>query len=118
MIIGIDFDGTLSKHQYPNIGEEVPNSIDTCKKLIKDGHKLILYTMRSGKELKEAVEWCTERGLEFWGINENPQQKTWTTSPKIYCQLYIDDNAYTSYLIYPKNEKPYVDWQHVYNFIK
>lgn len=121
MIIAIDFDGTLCEHEYPEIGKEVKLAIKTCKKLQEAGHKLILWTMRGNKPdsqtLKEAVDWCSERGLTFWGINENPEQKEsgWSNSNKQYANLYIDDAAYGCPLVYPETGRPYVDWADVHN---
>ena len=59
MTIAIDFDGTIVEHRYPEIGREIPFAIETLKRLIKDGHKLILWTVREGELLQEAVDWCT-----------------------------------------------------------
>jgi len=131
MIIAIDFDGTIVEHIFPEIGEEVPGAISTLKKLLKGGHKLILWTMRSdvvapksenpeinatpGKYLTEAVEWCRERGIEFWGVNENPEQKNWTSSPKVYAHIYIDDAALGCPLIHPEKGRSYVDWEAVWD---
>ena len=89
--IAVDFDGTCVVHDYPYIGEEAPDCIRVLKRLIKDDVLIILNTMRSGKELQEAVDWLTERGIDLYGINEDPDQKTWTDSPKVYANLYIDD---------------------------
>ena len=58
MIIAVDFDGTIVEHKYPEIGQEVPFAIDTLKMLIKDQHRLILWSVREGALLDEAVEWC------------------------------------------------------------
>ena len=113
-IFGIDFDGTIAMHEYPRIGPEVPGAIETLKALMDRGHKLILWTMRSGRELEEAVQWCDERGVVFWGVNENHDQRTWTKSPKAYCHAYIDDAALGCPLeagVY--NARPYVDWHRV-----
>ena len=93
MTIAIDFDGTCVTHEYPNIGREVEGCVDVLKRLVSEGHKLILYTMRSGKQLKEAKDWFKEREIPLWGVNENPTQNAWTSSPKIYANLYIDDAA-------------------------
>ncbi len=118
-VLAIDFDGTLSEHVYPDIGKEVPLAFDTCKCLQEDGYSLILYTMRSGVELEQAVAWCKERGLEFWGVNENPEQHTWTQSPKVYAQIYIDDAAYGCPLVNIVGyNRPMVDWSEVYSYIK
>jgi hypothetical protein len=109
-IIAIDFDGTCVTHEYPTIGEDI-GAQEVLKDLINC--KLILYTMRSGKELKDAVNWFNKNNIELWGINENPEQKSWTTSPKIYAHIYIDDAALGCPLIYLNEigKRPYVDWQ-------
>lgn len=97
MIIAVDFDGTLVRQDFPNISDEAPGAFRVLRKLQADGHKLILHTMRSDcpqrKYLQEAVNYCRERGIEFWGVNRNPEQHTWTSSPKVYAQVYIDDLA-------------------------
>jgi hypothetical protein len=90
-IIAVDFDGTIVAHAYPNIGREVPNAIRVLKKLQEQGTQLILWTMRSGDKLDEAVRYCEEKGITFWGINQNPAQSEWTDSPKAYAPIYIDD---------------------------
>lgn len=70
MIIAVDFDGTIVNHEYPRIGKERPFAIETLKKLQQEGnHQLILWTVREGKELEEAVEFCRARGLEFYAVN-------------------------------------------------
>ena len=115
MTIAIDFDGTCVMHEYPNIGKENEGCVDVLKELVREGHKLILYTMRSGKTLKQAVDWFKERGIPLWGINENPTQSAWTASPKIYANMYIDDAACGCPLIYDKSKsgRPFVDWNAV-----
>jgi hypothetical protein len=134
MYICVDFDGTLCEHVYPEIGKEVPHAFATIKKLQEAGGKIILFTMRSSKPylhktvevdphtneerkvvverdcLKEAIDWCKERGLEFYGINTNPSQKFWTKSPKAYGQYYIDDAAVGCPLIHEMGKRPYVNW--------
>lgn len=111
MIIATDFDGTLCTHRFPNIGEEAPHAINVLKKLREKGHKVFLWTMRGHPDLsrfphvnkdtgeyipqdtlQEALDWCKERGLEFDGVNESPEQ--FSTSPKQYAKLYIDDAAF------------------------
>ena len=72
MIIAVDFDGTIVTHQYPAIGEELPFATETLRQLIADGHQLILWSVREGKLLNEAVDWCRARGVEFWAVNREP----------------------------------------------
>ena len=71
MVIAVDFDGTIVEHRYPEIGEEIPFAIETLKMLIADRHKVILYTMRNGELLDEAVKWCSDRGVEFYAVNSD-----------------------------------------------
>ena len=119
MIFAIDFDGTLSQHEYPKIGDEIPGAFDVLSELLNAGHQLVLWTMRSGKELKEAVEWCRARGVDFWGENENPEQFEWTESPKAYAHIYIDDAALGCPLVYPpSDDRPFVDWPEVRKRLK
>jgi len=105
MIIAVDFDGTIVRHDFPRIGAEAPNAFKVLRKLQEGGHKLILLTMRSEKYLQDAVDFCAERGVRFWAVNNNPEQGSWTSSPKVYAQLYIDDMA----LGVPMNDGT-VDW--------
>ncbi len=113
MIIAVDFDGTIVEHEYPAIGRRVPLAITKLKEFIAQGHKIILYTMRSGKELQYAVEYCKRNGINFWAVNENPTQKEWTSSPKIYAHMYIDDAAFGCPLIHVKGRRSYVDWRKI-----
>lgn len=112
MIIGIDFDGTCVTHDYPRIGKDI-GAVNVLKRLVNSGHKLILNTMRSGVELQEAVNWFKENGIELYGANENPTQKSWTNSPKVYAHLYIDDAALGCPLKMDLNlsNRPFVDWE-------
>lgn len=110
--IAIDFDGTISDHDYPRIGRPVPGAIEWIKQWKEAGAAIYLWTMRCGAHLDEAVAWCREQGLEFHGVNENPSQKTWTQSPKLYANFYIDDAAFGCPLVVnPRTDgRPYVDW--------
>ena len=114
-IIAIDFDGTLVEHKYPLIGEDVPLAWETVKELQDAGHNLILWTVRSGEPLQAAVDYAKDKGIEFFGINENPNKKFWNESPKAYAELYIDDSALGCPLIekFQGGLKPFVNWQKV-----
>ena len=111
MYIAIDFDGTCVTHDYPRIGKDI-HAIPVLKKLVSNGHKLILNTMRSGKELDDAVNWFKENNIELFGINENPTQKRWTNSPKVYAHMYIDDAAFGCPLLnIPEiSDRSFVNW--------
>jgi hypothetical protein len=127
MVIAVDFDGTCVTHSFPEVGEDI-GAVPTLKELADKGHQLILYTMRSdrptggatndpsiqdvtGNFLTDAINWFKENGIPLYGIQRNPTQYSWTTSPKCYAQLYIDDAALGCPLRFDdKSERPYVDW--------
>lgn len=119
MYIAIDFDGTCVTHDYPRIGKDI-NAVNVLKKLVANGHKLILNTMRSGKELKEAINWFKKNDIELYGANENPTQRKWTNSPKVYAHLYIDDAALGCPLKMDLSisDRPFVDWEAVSCLLK
>ena len=102
------------------------------KRLTDNGHQLILFTMRSdrteanpvidptiqnvtGKFLTDAVNWFKENNIPLYGIQKNPTQFNWTTSPKSYAGLMIDDSALGCPLRYDLqvSERPFVDWETV-----
>jgi hypothetical protein len=95
MIIGVDFDGTIVEDKFPEIGAEIPFATDTLKMLIKDRHRVILWTVREGKYLEDAVNWCRERGVEFYAVNRDYPEETVNNnqffSRKIKADVWIDD---------------------------
>lgn len=94
MIIAVDFDGTIVEHRYPSIGPEIPFAIETLKKLREENHRLILWTVREGGLLEEAVRFCRERGLLFYAVNSNyPEERLQHEgySRKLHADLFIDD---------------------------
>lgn len=110
MIIAVDFDGTIVEHKYPAIGKEIPFAIETLKKLKEERHTLILWTVREEKLLEEAVNFCKERGLEFYAINSNyPEEKKSHDhfSRKLKADLFIDD----------RNIGGLPDWGTIYRMI-
>lgn len=109
-IIAIDFDGTCVTHDYPNIGSDI-GAEKVLKKMVAAGAKLVLLTMRSGTLLQDAVEWFNNRDITLFGVNENPTQKAWTDSPKIFAHLYIDDLAFGAPLIEKNNQRGFICWK-------
>jgi hypothetical protein len=112
MTIAVDFDGTIVEHEYPRIGREIPFATDTLKMLIKDHHRLILWSVREGALLDEAVNWCKERGVEFYAINrdypEEEKEKNNHFSRKLKVDMWIDD----------RNIGGLPDWGTIYRMIK
>ena len=94
MVIAVDFDGTIVEHRYPRIGDELPFAIDTLKRLQREGHRIILWTVREGRLLEEAVAYCRQRGLEFYAANKDfPEEKENGKgyTRKLKADLFIDD---------------------------
>ena len=114
MIIAVDFDGTCVEHDYPDVGMDVDGAVEVLKALRAKGHRLILFTMRSGSKLDAAVRWFKERKIELWAVNNNPEQKSWTDSVKVHADLYIDDSAVGCPLKFIDDApRPMVDWAKV-----
>jgi hypothetical protein len=117
MILCVDFDGTLVKHRYPDIGNPIPGAFEALKKFKAMGVTLILWTMRSngkdGPMLDQAMEFCRRQGVEFDAVNDNPQPLSWTDSRKVYAHLYIDDAAVGCPLLVAEGERPWADWRFI-----
>ncbi len=95
--IAIDFDGTIVEDKYPSVGEPILFAFDTLKRLQDDGHRLILWTYRFGKQLKEAVQLCKSEGIEFYAINSSypgEEFKQEIMSRKINVDIFIDDRNF------------------------
>lgn len=131
MIIAIDFDGTCVTHDFPEVGKNI-GAAPVLKELVENGHQLILWTMRANVEnntghsdevpvihngnfLDDAINWFKENDIPLYGIQRNPTQDSWTTSPKAYAQIYIDDAALGCPLIHNEilHKRPFVDWDSV-----
>ena len=111
MIIAVDFDGTIVEHRYPRIGEEIPFAVETLKLLQQEKHRLILWSVREGELLDEAIEWCRARGLEFYAANKDyPEEERdhQGFSRKLKADLFIDD----------RNVGGIPDWGIIYEMIK
>ena len=107
MIIAIDFDGTIVTHEYPNIGTLAPMAKEVINELVAAGHKLFLWSMRSGEKLDEALIFLEDEGINIKVGNRSPAQ--FSESPKQYAQLYIDDAAVGTPMI-KFNDSWVVDW--------
>lgn len=135
-IFCIDFDGTCVTHEFPKVGKDLPGAVDTLRKIVAHGGKLILWTMRSnndvppvsddldihceiGNYLDDAIKWFSERKIPLFGIQRNPEQDTWTSSPKAYAHIYIDDAALGCPMTYDTgfSERPFVNWDKIDNML-
>lgn len=112
MKIVVDFDGTCVTHDFPAVGRDI-GAAEVLKELVEEGHHLILFTMRSdahsiGEEyaneigiaaspssdyLSDALDWFKKNDIPLYGVQTDPDQKNWTSSPKAYGHIHIDDAA-------------------------
>ena len=110
LVVAIDFDGTIVEDSYPGIGKPMLFAFPTIKKLQAEGHRLILWTYRSGSKLNEAVDFCKENGIEFYAVNKNFPEEIFNeqnSSRKIHADLFIDD----------RNIGGFLGWTEVYKLI-
>jgi hypothetical protein len=109
LIIAVDFDGTIVEDAYPAIGKPKLFAFDTLKKLQNEGHRLILWTYRSGKKLEEAVQFCESNGINFYAINASYEDEEIDSekSRKIHADIFIDD----------RNIGGFIGWGNVHQLI-
>ena len=98
MIYAVDFDGTIVKNKYPEIGELFPHCLDVLRRLQKNGDEVILWTCRTGNELQSAIDFLENNNFIPDKINDHSEKakKAYPDSRprKIYADFYIDDNSY------------------------
>ena len=111
MTIAVDFDGTIVEHCYPNIGEEKPFAVQTLRMLIADHHRIILWSVREGKLLDDAINWCRQHGIEFYAVNRSYPEESISGnehySRKLKADIFIDD----------RNIGGLPDWGTIYSMI-
>lgn len=94
-IYSFDFDGTIVQNKYPEIGEPISEVIQFIQRVKADGNYIILNTMREGKYLKQAVDFCRDNGIVFDAVNDNlpHMQAYFKNNPrKIFANYYVDDH--------------------------
>lgn len=100
MIFAVDFDGTLCENKFPSIGKEIKRNTDFLRKYVQNSphNEWVLWTMRDGDRLKEALEWLESIGLKPDAVNDNLDRlkAEWQNNPrKVYADFYLDDHNFT-----------------------
>lgn len=86
-IIAVDFDGTITKSSpYPITGKIRPEAVRVLKRL-KEKYIILLWTARTGEDLKEALNLIHKSGIEIDYVNWLPGQ----TGNKPRADIFIDD---------------------------
>jgi hydroxymethylpyrimidine pyrophosphatase-like HAD family hydrolase len=109
LVIAVDFDGTIVEDAYPKIGKPLLFAFETLQKLQDEGHRLILWTYRSGKKLDEAVAFCEENNISFYAVNKSYPEEEFdgSMSRKIHADLFIDD----------RNVGGFLGWGEIYQLL-
>jgi uncharacterized HAD superfamily protein len=96
LTIAIDFDGTICDSKWPQCGEPIPGAIETIRKLHKQGHKVIIWTCRTGEPLIDAIQWLAQHRVPYDAINMNLPEKIKAfggDTRKVSADLYVDDKG-------------------------
>jgi hypothetical protein len=105
VVIALDFDGTVTANNYPELGEPLPNCISVLKQLSKIGN-LVVWTCRDKFYEKDIIAWFAKHDIAIAGVNSNPFRQFKSDSPKMYYDLLIDDKAFGI----PLDDNGNVDW--------
>lgn len=98
LIIGIDFDDTIAYSEEDNIPKRLlPNAKEVINWLHKQGCTIIIWTCRPLKDLPIIVNFLMKNKIHYDKINEQSDSVTFTDSPKIFCNLYVDDRSFENY---------------------
>ncbi|MCI2228805.1 hydrolase [Polaribacter sp. MSW13] len=112
-IIAVDFDGTIVEDAYPSIGKPMLFAFDTLKNLQSQGHRLILWTYRTGSKLEEAVAFCKKNGIDFYAVNKSFPEEIFNEkySRKIHADFFIDDRNIGGFLGWTKIHKLILNYE-------
>ena len=96
MIYAVDFDGTIVEDKFPQIGKLIPFALESLRKLQSQGHIIILWTCRTGKDLEDALKFLKENNFIPDAVNDHSIQMKElypdSRPKKIYADIYIDDH--------------------------
>ena len=109
-VVAVEFDGVCVSNEYPRMGFDT-GAAPVLRRIVACGGHIVLWTVRSGKELLAAVGWFEAKGIPLFGINANPVQNEWMASPKCQAQIYIDAAALGCPLLDgAPGDRKFVDW--------
>lgn len=79
--IAVDYDETIAHNGYPR-----QDVVDRLKAMQEQGHKILLWTARTGQDRQDAIDRCADAGLTFDGILDH----------KPDADVFVDDKAATA----------------------
>lgn len=110
-----DFDGVVAKYDgifkgAESLGKPHKEVVKAIRELKKEGHKILIYSTRGSKTLKD---YCKKYKIPVNYFNKNPEYKTGNPGKPV-ASVYIDDRALCykgqkakQLVIELKNFKPY-----------
>lgn len=123
LTIAVDFDGTCVHSEFPHVGRDMFGAELALKRMMDDGHRLILWTCREHFPYMDvpdildlAIKWFEDRGIKLWAINGNPEmiQYNYPIARKCHADIVIDDHA----IGIPRLSNGDIDWRLIYSEVK
>lgn len=124
--VGVDFDGTVVKNEFPEVGLEVHDAVQSLEYMRDKGWNIVLHTARCGIYLNAAIKWFRDRDIPLYGINCTPDQQKFLKGHAVaeygvkpHCHAFIDDSAIGAPVMVRSDMlKPYIDWRVAMNWLK
>ena len=79
--IAVDYDETIAHNGYPR-----QDVVDRLKAMQEQGHKIMLWTARTGQDRQDAIDRCADAGLTFDGVLDH----------KPDADVFVDDKSTTA----------------------
>lgn len=93
IIIGVDFDSTISPYPTIDNDEGIVRCINLIKQAKHTGAYTIVYTCCDPGRYDDILGFCKNNGIEMDGINKNPIKLPFGHNTKPYCNIYLDDRS-------------------------
>ena len=95
-IIAVDFDGTIVRDFWPNIGTIKQDVVEQMREEKDKGTYIIIWTCRSGEDIQRMQDFLDKHDIPYDRINANAPWilDAWKRdNRKIFAHEYIDDKA-------------------------
>jgi hydroxymethylpyrimidine pyrophosphatase-like HAD family hydrolase len=101
----VDFDGTIVKERqgkFIDKAEEFEEieygAIQTLIDAQEEGYKIIIWTVRTGEVLDEAIKYLNSKGFAPNAVNRNIMPDiTFEVSGKVLAQVYMDNRSFPKF---------------------
>lgn len=93
IIIGVDFDSTISPYPTIDNAEDIARCIKLLKRCKFIGAYLVVFTCCDTGRYEDILGFCKNNGLEIDAINRNPVPLPFGNDAKPYCNIYLDDRS-------------------------